>query len=273
MTFLFNRTARIVVRKAGDQQKTFDGLRVSFDIRKTSSSKPNISKISVYNLNETNRKFVEQEGLKLSLIVGYKGIYGKSIEGLLFKGDITRSATKKNGPDYITTFEIGDDQVALTENSIQKSYKSGTSIKSIVKDLVKSLGVVYSDSEFDKLSNRKFLKGYSVDGKISARLDELIKSEGYYWNIQDGEFKITKEDEKNINEAVLFSKSTGLINIPSRKDKGIEFEALINTNVRPNRTVKIESENTGIDGFFKVLEVIYKGDTRQGNWLMKVEAE
>lgn len=272
MVELYDRTAAIIVAKQGDRSKQYDGLRVTFSIDKSSDSKPNTSKISVYNLNADSRKFVQQKNLRLQLSVGYKGLSDVPISGLLFQGDVTRTITIRQGPDFITTFEVGDEQIAIVEKTLQKSYKSGTFVKSIVTDLVSQLGVSYNQADIDKLSSKKFINGFSLEGKVSKTLDNLIQDEDYIWNIQDGEFKITKDSEKNINEAVLLSKDTGLIEIPSQKDEGIQFTALINTKVRPGSTVKVESDLTGINGFFKVKKVQYQGDTREGSWFMKVEA-
>jgi hypothetical protein len=101
VTELYGRTASLVVlnRDTG-LARTLEGLRVSFEIEKTSESTSNKAKIMIYNLNEDNRAFFESESLSVILSAGYKGIYGTSpIVQQLFSGDIIRTTTKKGSQE------------------------------------------------------------------------------------------------------------------------------------------------------------------------------
>lgn len=269
----YGRSAKLTVFKIGGQLKEFTGLRVVFNIEKSDEKNPNTSKITVYNLNPDSRQFVQQEGLRLQLIVGYKGTTGNPIEGLLFQGDITKSTTEKKGPDILTTFEVGDEINALIQTTLDKTYEKGVKIKTIINDIVSSMGVVFNKKQLEKIVDSSFLSGININGKVEKTLTDLIKAQGLIFTIQDGELLFLKDGEKNENSARVFNLNTGLLGYPIKKPDGLEFTALIDPVVRPGKTVKVESDIVKISEFIKVKTVKYQGDTHFGKWFMNVEGE
>ena len=101
MSLLWDKKAVLSFGPKGVKGVKVSGLRIIFDIEKTSGSNPNTGKIQVYNLNETSVGTLKtNENLSAILEVGY----GDNLEQL-FIGDIQRSFTQRNGPDFITTME------------------------------------------------------------------------------------------------------------------------------------------------------------------------
>lgn len=89
--------------------------RITFDIEKDDGSNPNKAKISIYNLNEDSRNFIEQDKTALILQVGY----GDNLS-VLFFGDLAKNGVtnKRVGPDIITTLEAGDSEEIIRSANI-----------------------------------------------------------------------------------------------------------------------------------------------------------
>lgn len=270
--FLLNRKANVFIFKSGFQSIFIDGYRVEFETKLNKSSSPNKTKIIIYNLTESFKKIIEEKDLSVNLFVGYGDVLEQDITKLIFSGNVLKPKTKKEGADFLTILECGDAQNALVDTNLDKSYKSGTRLKDIIKDLLKELNIDFNENILNKLSNRKFNNGYTAEGNVKSNLDTLLKNEGYYFTVQNGQVIITKDEEIDENLAVVFNKETGLLDIPIKTDKGLEFKALINQIVKAGDTVKVQSEFLEIDSFYKVSNVTYKGDTRGNDWYIQVEA-
>lgn len=281
MTELFNRKAEMIILNPADSTaRTLADLRVEFSIEKTSESTPNTSKISVYNMNEANRDFLETENLKIIFSVGYEGIGDVApLVQQVFSGDVVRVTTEKKGPDFFTTLECGDSEVAIEKTHFDKSYAAGFPIwsasgASVIKDVIESLGVTINNENLQGLEETKFINGTTFSGPVKKILDDFVSTQGLEWSVQDGELHI-RPPAQGKTRVVSLSKDTGLVGIPIRRENGIEFVSLMNPLIKPTETIKIESTQGGlkaIDGFFVVKRVEYKGDTREGEYQLKGQA-
>lgn len=276
---LFGRTARLLIFKEGEASaKTISDLRVTFEIEKNSSSNANTAKITVFNLNENSRKFVEREGLRMVLSVGYSGVTGLNpVIKNLFTGDIKRTATEKSGPDFLTTFETGDGESKIEDSHFDKSYAAKTDVKKIMREVVNSFGLnINEENIVDIESPKKFVHGVTLSGQTKKIMDDLTDKQGLEWNVQDEFIFVRTPDKIDQIQAVLLNKNTGLLNLPVKREKGIEFLSLLNTLLVPNKTVRIESRSLDqqiFDGFFNIRKSVFSGDTREGDWIVRCEAQ
>jgi len=269
MTQQFTRTAKLLVRRE-EEIKEFENLRIEFDVLKGDDSDANTSKIAIYNLNESSRKFFESQKLTAQLTAGYKGIVDDPVEGIIFLGDVAETKTAKKGADILTILEVGDSEENIINSFLDKTYKAGTFYKNIISDLISNLGVIFNSKELEKLSNKKIFNSLTVSGQTKKNLDKILENENFFFTIQTGELKLIKKNVLDKNKAILLTPKTGLLNIPIVKNDGLEILALINSLVRPGTTIKVESEN--VNGFFLTESCEFKGDTRGKDWFMKIEA-
>jgi hypothetical protein len=134
--------------------------------------------------------------------------------------------------------------------------------------------VTINQEQIIGISNEKFINSTTFSGASKDILDTLIKREGLEWNIQDGELFVMPTAQQK-NEVAVISKDSGLLGMPIRREKGIEFESLLNPLIKPNVTVRIKSKvgtARDIDELFVVKRAVYVGDTREGDWLVKCQA-
>lgn len=275
MSTSYERYASVTVGRPGEDGVEITNLRITFEVVKTSESNANTAKISIYNLKESNRSRFEERDLTVILKAGYSGLNNSDgAIGILFKGNITKASSQRAGADYVTIIESGDAQKELMETNFEKSYSEGTTLKTIVNDLIASFGTngvakgVVKDITADKLIN-----GGAFSGKAKEILNDLTKRMGIEWNIQDGAIHIEKGISKSETTAVLLNSRTGLIGFPVKREDGIQAVSLLNYEIKPNKSVKIESDELPeTSGIFRVRKATYSGDTHGAQWVTAFEA-
>lgn len=284
----FKRKATLI---AGTPTKTvgkvFDGLRIAFEIEKNSESTANPGKIMVYNLSKQSRAEFEEKDRFVILQAGYLGRDGTSsifdtslpnqgggILTSIFSGNIQRSFTDRNGPDLVTTIEVGDGEKELKETVVDKSFAPGISVGAVITSLVGDLGLAIGTVR--DLATDIFRNGFSASGRVSEILDELVKKQGLEWHVQDGEVNVLKATSNTKEPTVILSPTSGLIGVPSkmtganRDDERVEFTSLLNPKIKPGVAVILNS--TLISGTLRVKKTLLSGDTRGPAWYTKVEA-
>ena len=270
MGLLWQRKVNAIFGVKGEDGVKVSGLRVAFDIDKTPQSTANNAKISIYNLNESNRDLLknDKENLFIILEVGYQDEIDQ-----LWVGDIKRSTTGRKGADFVTTIESEDGGQAIREARIDKSYAPGTNIKSIIGDLANTLkdagGVAIGT--LSRVKDEVTQNGFTASGISKIVLDDLAEKQDLEWSIQDNEVQFLEPDQDTGEEVVLLTPETGLIGSPVSREKGIEFKALIQTTkIRPGRPVKIQSRQ--FDGLYRINKAKYQGDTHDKAWYITAEA-
>lgn len=207
-------------------------LALDFSVNLTADSDPNDGEISIYNLSETSRNKISQEGTSVQVFAGYENLK------LIGKGSIKNVSNEKLDTDWRTTISFGDGQKEYTEASISKSYKKGIKRKSIIGDIVGAMGL---SSSGDEGFTGKTEGAMSVDGLCKDVLTEKTKDWGMDWSIQDGEILFTKEGKENDKvEAEVIKASTGLLEHPDITERGVKFRTQLNPNLRPKSAIKLE---------------------------------
>lgn len=271
MALLFDRIASLTVGRPGEAGTKILNARMSFAIEKTSESNANTAKINIYNLNPTHRQQFEEKDLIMIFEAGYNGLDSERLEGILFQGNISKSKTLKNGPDFITAIEAGDGEKALMEDHFEKSYKSGTFLSSVIDDIKKTFSV--AGGIIEDLGSEQLVNGGAFSGKVRDILDNITKKMGLEWNVQNEELHIRKPRTTKDNLAIVLGPTTGLLQIPIKREDGIEAVSFLNPKIVPGSTVKIESDIIPDEkAFYRVRKCNYIGDTHGQNWQVKFEA-
>lgn len=275
---LFLREAELIVGpKFGGKNIPVEPLngrlfrtRLNFEIDRTGGSEANKAKISIYNLSESSRTFLEQKDLVVFLKAGYKD-GGLST---LFFGDIDDKnglRVKRVGPDIITTIEAGDVEKTLREANIQIGLSKGSTNIQIINQAAAKLLV--STAFRTNIKTITFQKGFSYSGPVKDLIDQMGSQAGFEWTIQNGELLILDPLQTDQQEAVFLSVDTGLIGYPTKTQDKIEFKSLLNPKIIPGRAVRIESKIFSNQGgaTLKVTKAKIKGDTDNGPWEVMAE--
>jgi len=255
----------------------FSKLRVSFDIKKTLEQTENDANIEIYNVSKDSYKLLQQveETHIVQLSVGYENLIDT-----IFIGNIENSYYYREKSNWILNIKGKDGQENIQDNIINKSYRPGFDLKSVLLDMIKSSNVLPKgayDSAIkwieDKLSSgKKTQNGLTISGRLIDEVNKLLSEFNATLSIQDEKVQIIYKNSNNEDNIFLISPSSGLIGSPKDKgaDEGLEFKCLLIPKLKPGSLVKIES-NT-INDFYRVDSIIYKGDTHSNDWECKCEA-
>lgn len=271
-SLLFNRIATLKVISRDKANKVlevrdFTGLRVNFSVEKTSESNANTAKISIFNLNESSRGFCEKKGQALILEVGYAPLNQDVLKEIIFQGDTGKVSSERNGPDWITTFEVGDGEQNLTNKNFNKVFQKSASLKTMIDEVVGSLG--FAKGPIEGIDDKTFNSPVVLSGGSKQILDQLVQEAGAEWSVQNGALQILKPNKGSKDEVVIISKETGLINVPVKREEGLEVVCLIQPKLYPGRRIQVISST--FNGIFRVRKANFDGDTREGDWKAKLE--
>lgn len=256
---LFNRRGNL---RVGDTEFP---TRINFKVEKTAEGRTaNKCSVQIYNLAPASKALIEEKAAPMQILAGYE-------EGVetIFLGDIATAITERRGADLVTVVEGGDGQNAISDATLQFTFKGEVTVARLIDEVKASLGVV--TGSIKGLQAQSFKKGFTWSSKASELLDQLVKGQGLQWSIRDGALQITPEGEDTGEEAVLLSPSTGLIGTPGKTENGFTAKALLNGQIQVGRLVKLESKEITGTGFFKVVKATHEGDTKEGPWFTTME--
>lgn len=252
-------------------------LRVDFNIVRSISSEANTGTVTIYNLTQSHRAAVGRELDDMNIECGYLPPSGDGSIGTIFKGQIRDVTHSRQGADILTTITCGDGDKALRNAVISRTFPAGTSVKSVMEGIFEEMrGYGVQRGEWvlpDDIGS--FMRPYSMCGGCLRELNTISRGKGFYWSIQNGVLEVVKASGF-LAGAVLINEASGMVGSPRIKDKGIEVDVLLNPEIRPNRTIKVESSIVDLnaeDGLYRVSSVKYAGSNRQGNFYATVTGE
>lgn len=251
---------------------TFTNLKIEFEIEKTLEGTPNEAKISIYNLNENSRSNINEELARITLEAGYQR---EGSRGIIFDGFVRDVTHEPIGPDVKTTIEAGDGDKANRKSYVSKTYPKNTPVRDMILDI---------QSKMDDVELGEIILPDNIPTPARATsfmapprrcLDELGRSFGFYWSVQNGALEVIPADGA-LSDVINITPATGMIGVPSITDSGILVRCLLNPAIRPNRQIYIQSETTGrigADGLYRVSSVTYFGNNIDGDFACEIEAE
>ena len=278
----YKRVYELTVIPPGGEARIIRGLRVNFEITKSILSFPNLARITLYNPNQDTLSALEEKYTRIVLNAGYEGDLR-----LLFKGDVRNVFQTKTGRDRLLTIYSGDGEKPWQNATFNKTLSENLSVKSAIEEVLKT----FSDVNIGKLQGlpqvADKMRGQVLSGSSKDIMDNFAEEYGFSWSIQDGEIIITPEQEPlEGDEAVLVTAATGMIGSPTITEIGVDVTTLLNPRLLPNRGFIIESINaevtignlffrnvrrTTAEGLYKIQEVVFRGDSRDGDWLSSVK--
>lgn len=154
---LFNRYWQIIAQD--DNEKwTFGNLAIEFSGTRTADTKPGEMELTVYNLNDDSRAFVERKGTNIEVYLGYKAYHG-----LCFKGAVEFGSSQLTPPSPATKLTLRDGSIHWRNMVINKAFKAGTKQETVIEELIKQLTGLPDNiqKEFQKVNQ-------GIKGQIDA---------------------------------------------------------------------------------------------------------
>ena len=278
----FKRVYDLTIIPVDGESRVIKDLRVNFEITKSILSFPNLCRLNIYNPNADTLAALQKKYTKIIINAGYQGDIR-----LLFKGEVRNVFQNRSGVDRIITVYAGDGERDWQNATFNKTFTENVSISSAIQEVLKSfeevtVGVV---NGLPQVADK--LRGQTLSGSSKDILDNFADEYGFTWSIQDGEVVITPvESPLEGTEAVLINAATGMIGSPTLTEIGADVTTLLNPRLLPNKAFKIESivadiqlgnlffrevSKTTAEGTYKIQEVTFKGDSREGEWVSSVK--
>lgn len=278
----YKRAYDLTIIPTDGDARVIKDLRINFEITKSILSFPNLCRLNIYNPNEDTLAALQNKFTKIVLNAGYEGDVK-----LLFKGEVRNVFQNRAGVDRLITVYAGDGERDWQNATFNKTFTENVTISAAIEEVLKSfeevtVGVV---NGLPQVADK--LRGQTLSGSSKDILDQFAEEYGFDWSIQDGEVIITPvESPLEGDEAVLVNAATGMIGSPTVTEIGADVTTLLNPRMLPNRALQIESVNADIqlgnlffrdvkrttaEGTYKIQEVTFKGDSREGDWVSSVK--
>jgi hypothetical protein len=111
-----------------------------------------------------------------------------------------------------------------------------------------------------------------LNGQAADILDRMARSSGYEWSVQDGQLQFLEVGKALQRTAVSLTPDTGLLGSPEVGEKGVvTARSWLQPSIIPGRKVHIRSRQ--VNGFFRVLKLLHRGDTRGSEWYTEIEGQ
>lgn len=271
-----------------------DPLKIEFEVKKTALRNSNIGIITLWNLSPDMERRIIIEGSEVILEAGYK-----DNSSIIFVGSIIQPLRgKTNGTDYYLKLICIDGDSYLNLAFSSATLESGQSKQQLAQQTLrasnlKDVEVIIQD--LNKLPNTVAIDGSSplndrpkvVFGKTSEIIDRLAKMGNATSYMDGGELKFfTLDDQPNLASAWEINVNTGMIGTPQQSLYQVEVKTLLNPKIRIGDYVHLNNadimaQQYGItetpyllesDGYYKVIEIQYSGDSRGQDWYSIIKA-
>ncbi len=300
---LFNRASSLIVGTEGGRGKELSGLRFAFSIQKGSTKTPNKCTVRVWNAADETRSLIESIGAVLILKAGYEEDVGAIT---IFSGNVTRSLTVREGPDWITEIEMQDGFLEFRDSKVSLSFGRGATVLQVTNAISRKFGLPVRPLPVG-IAQKQYTAGFAFVGRVRDALDKVCDNGGLEWSIQNREIQIIQKGGVFKQRAYLLSPDTGMIGSPTQEAKtmtekaaakegitaqqpgvrkttkrdkdgevqevlrvfGYKVKSLLQPLLEPGGYVQVKSK--GIDGeFFRIEELTHSGDTHGNEWFSEI---
>ncbi|MCB1421736.1 MAG: hypothetical protein KDJ69_04575 [Nitratireductor sp.] len=249
-------------------------LKVGFTVRKTLSSENNDAEFDIWNLTSAHRMAFSEEYKEIEFEAGYTPPMGGSNVAMIFKGYIRDVEHRRDGTDIITNVKCGDGDKGTRKGVVCKTHPTGTKPRQIIEDVINNMeGVEIGELKgIDALPPSR--RPVVTMGTGLREIDKLSRTHRFHWMINDGILETCPENEF-LNGMYIISQQTGMLDVPTITDKGVNVDVLLEPQILPGRQVDVRSETldmNGAGGQFRVHNVTHSGDNRNGDFKTSIEA-
>lgn len=263
-------------------------LHIKFEVSGADTETPNTAVIRVYNLSDDTSKSIITEYNQVTLQAGY----ANGNFGIIFKGTIKqfRRGRERNVDNYLDIL-AADGDLGYNFGVINTTFPPSTSPQQQLAAYASAMGLSVDPNANQFLTGGVVLNPRSKTAFGLARIymRDLMETHQCRWSIQNGAVVIVPLTGYLPGQAVQVNSSTGMIGVPEATDDGVHVTTLLNPLVRIGGRVQINNKdisqttikeqffpsftspatliaNTNNDGFYRILLVEHKGDTRSTEW-------
>jgi hypothetical protein len=254
------------------------GLRISFNVNRSSGPALATASVKVWNLSKDKRNAIAHFGDRLSVYAGYKNETGAQ---LIFRGNTTQVDNFYNEPDIVSTFKCSDGDITINNSTIHIAFAAGCRARDVIQLIADQMKLkIISPLPPETV---KWDSAYSDGGGARYVMDRACEKAGYDWIVQNEFIVLNKSGESNTKPIAEINSGNGMIGVPEKIfDKrgqyykessgfGWRFKTLLSPTLSRFDRVRIKSERAGVDGVFTIYSIQHEGDTHEGNFMSTIE--
>lgn len=269
-----NPTQFVTEQLVPGEQLDITDLRIHFKVRRSLHKTPNQSDIYISNLADASRADLETKPLSVQLEAGYDGV-----ARLLFIGDLRFGMSEQKGPTWETLLQVGDGSREYSHARVNRSYRPGTTVRTILRDAAASMGLTLPKNlESDPALDRQFITGTISHGPVRDELSRLLAPFGYHWSVQNGILRVLRDEEVSSLTALPIDQDHGMIGTPqygspprSGKPPHVKVKCLLYPELTPGDVVQLTSKSK--KGLYRLERVDHEGDSHGSSWFTECELQ
>lgn len=261
-------------------------LKVVGSISDNLVSSYNPCEITIFNLNRDTERLILSQGDKIYIEAGYQN---PELYGAIFSGKIYQAKRgKANVTDYTLTLRALGSYDILSIGVVGTTARRGTNYRELLDLIAQSSDPPLEIGEVPEGwgEDKQLSKGFSLVGKTKDVIKGIADSTNTMIRIDDGKINVIQLAEKP-EEAFELNYKTGLIGQPVQTKEGVEFQCLINPNIKLNSWVHINNayinevdvefgdplvQQLDADGLYRIVERQFQFDTRGNDWYINCKA-
>lgn len=280
-----------LVVTSGSKGIDLSEMRIRFKISAMDVDRPASAIIRVTNLSADTARQVQKEFQTVSLQAGYEdGAYGVIFEGTIKQFRRGRESATDTFLDILAA--VGDQ--AFNQAIVSKSLAAGSSASDRANAAIDAMTAADSQVKKGQLPAELGTGGILPRGAVlfglgRNYLNDTTDAAGMTWSIgPDGQLNVIPLTGYLPGEAVVLNARTGLVGVPEATVNGVEATCLLNPKIKIGTRVHIDNRSitqtqvneqgfprytdltfpaaTTEDGFYRVLVVEHRGDTRGNEW-------
>lgn len=261
-------------------------LRVVGTIEDNIQNSNNPCEITIFNLNRETEKLLLTKADKLIIELGYNN---EALYGIVFRGMVTSTnRTKANVTDYTLTIKALGDYDILAYGIVATTIRRGTNYRELLEQVASNSNPALTVGEVPEGwgEDVQLTRGMSCVGKTRDVISGIADSTNSMIRIENGEINVVQLQEQP-KEAIELNYKSGLVGQPVQTNEGVDFQCLINPNIKLNSWVhinnsliqetiaefgQVQNPSLDVDGLYRVVSRRFEFDTRGNPWYIKCKS-
>ena len=242
------------------------------------------SSLTLYNISDATRKYLEQNQGNKPIIVLYAGYQSDVNLPLIFQGEIISMTERKEGATRITELVLKSGATNMTEAYTVRSYRAGTKFETIINDAINDLKLPKGTLILPKGNNVEAVlpKAVIVNNPTKDFLKRFCAANGYRFWIEDGCANVSPlQPQADGAVAFLISSSTNMIGSPTLASETpvMEKQAATRQDIKLKTTLngaysigaKVQVESNYHSGVYEITGIEHTGTYEGNEWFSNLE--
>lgn len=283
----FGRKFSLIIGQDSGSSLDFSDLRVKFDIKRGDRETPNSALVQIYNLSDNTSKRVKNEFTRMVIQAGYPGNFS-----IVFDGQIKQVWRGRENPtDTFLNVLAADGDSAYCFAKVIQTLAAGSTYQDQVNLALKAMAPYGVTSGYmASLPNNPLPRGKPIFSLARDVLRSVARATQTVWSIQDGKVIMVPETSYAPYDIPEINSKTGMVGWPVQMINGISFQTLLNPSLKIGGLVHLNNASIqeyqyslnvnqqadqsraaldnkiDSDGFYYLMSVNHKGDTRGNEW-------